>query len=110
MRSGDAIAGFLDAIAHEADVEITQMDAEIMAGKLGGRALETRSKRADEIEAKIKRYASALGVDLTMADQDGAIVAGGALARIAERLNDLRASVSIAIAAVEAAKQAGGAS
>lgn len=110
MRSGDAIAGFLDAIAHEADVEVSAMDAEVAAGNLGGRALETRIKRCDEIEAKIGRYASALGVDLSIADAgDGAIVEGGALARIASRLTDLRASATVAIAEIAAAKQAKGA-
>lgn len=114
MRSGDAIAGFLDAIAHEAEVEAGQMEAEITGGKLGERALASRLVRIGEIEAKIGRYASALGVDMAIAEVEasggeGAILADGALARIASRLVDLRQTASIAIGEIEAAKQAAGA-
>jgi hypothetical protein len=82
LRTEDAVAGILDAITVEADVEYASMSSDLTKGELGSRGLTTRAEQCEHIEGKVARYEELLGVKL---DQ------------LRTRLEGLRANITVAI-------------
>lgn len=64
VMDADAVRAVRDAIVMEIGGESERLHAEIMAGTLGGRALESRRHAAEDLRHKISRYESLLDTGL----------------------------------------------
>jgi len=60
----DAVRAVQDAVVAEVQAEATRIRAEVDAGDLGGRALETRRKQAADLRDKVNLYEDLLTVSL----------------------------------------------
>jgi len=65
MRSSEAVAAILDAVAHEAAYEIASMEAVLDAGEAGPRALRSQARNCEQAAAKVASYEGLLGTKLT---------------------------------------------
>jgi len=61
----DAVRAVRDAVVAEVQAEAVRIRDEVLAGELGGRALETRKKQAADLRAKVVLYEELLSVGLT---------------------------------------------
>ncbi len=89
LKSNEAIEAILAALSREAEDEAAAMEAQIVAGDLGSRALQTRQARATRLEQKLSSYEEALG---------------RAMPELSVRLEGLRANLAAALLAAEAAE------
>jgi len=64
MRTDEAIHAIIDAVTQEAQSETIALEAELASDTLGGRALESRVHKADEVKSKVTSYESLLGKKL----------------------------------------------
>lgn len=87
LKSDEAVAAILDAVAREAEAEADKIAAEVAADETGARALATRKARLDAVLGKLTSYEDLLGANLET---------------IKKRVHDVEASVSLAILAAEA--------
>jgi hypothetical protein len=85
MKTEDAVAAIIDAMEQEAGREAADLEAEIMAGNLTERALNTRAERTADIATKVARYEKVLGA---------------AMPALAARLEQLEATIAAAVFAV----------
>jgi hypothetical protein len=60
----DAVRAVRDAVVAEVQAEATRIHDEVMTGELGGRGLQTRRARAEELRQKINLYEHLLDVGL----------------------------------------------
>jgi hypothetical protein len=60
----DAVRAVRDAVVAEVQAEATRIHDEVMTGELGGRGLQTRRARAEELRQKINLYEELLDVGL----------------------------------------------
>jgi hypothetical protein len=60
----DAVRAVRDAVVTEVQAEAERIQAEVAAGHLGGRALETRQGQAADLRAKVLLYEDLLNVGL----------------------------------------------
>ncbi|MHA1573353.1 MAG: DUF6744 family protein [Alphaproteobacteria bacterium] len=81
LKSSDAVDAILDAVVREAQAATDEMQEEMSKGDLQSRALINRSDRCDQVLAKLKQYEDLLGANL---------------GEIAERVDDLKADITIA--------------
>lgn len=91
LRSDDAVDAILDAVAQEAEAEALAMEQDIVDGKLGAKGYTNRVVTCEEVEAKVTRYEELLGRSLP---------------KLTERLEKLRANLTVA--AMKADQAAGG--
>ncbi len=61
----DAVRAVRDAVVTEVQAEAERIQAEVAAGHLGGRALETRQSQAADLRAKVLLYEDLLNVGLS---------------------------------------------
>lgn len=90
MRSEDVVDAVLDAVDEEAQVFVEKTFSEL-ADEMGVRALRTRIARAEQVEAKVRRYEGLLGVRLE---------------KLRERVGECQAAVAAAILRAEAETEA----
>jgi len=90
MRSEDVVDAVLDAVDEEAQVFVEKTFSEL-ADEMGVRALRTRVKRAEQVEAKVRRYEGLLGMRLE---------------KLRERVGECQAAVAAAILRAEAETEA----
>lgn len=64
LRSDEAVAAILDALAREAEAEAQAMAAEMDEDKAGPRRLRSRAARCEQILAQVESYAELLGANL----------------------------------------------
>ena len=86
MRTQDAVAAIEDAIASEAERAVESIAAELAEKKLGSKALNNRITTTEDVERKLERYEAFLG---------------GRLEALHTKLQELRASITVAITTVE---------
>jgi hypothetical protein len=80
LQTAEAVAAILDAVALETEGEAARMDEEIT--KLGGKGLQNRLERCEEVEAKVAFYEALLGTHASA---------------LHDRLEGLKASIAAAL-------------
>ena len=60
----DAVRAVRDAVVAEVQAEATRIRDDVLAGELGGRALETRQQQAADLRSKVLLYEELLNVGL----------------------------------------------
>ncbi len=91
MRSDEAVSAILDALTAEATAEAEAMEKELDDAKLGAKGYQNRITACDAVESKVARYEALLGCKLD---------------EIRERLETLRANLSVAVLKADAAAEA----
>lgn len=91
MRSEEAVSAILDALTTEADSEAAAMEKDLEDAKLGSKGYQNRIGVCDLVESKVTRYEALLGCKLD---------------EIRERLETLRANLTVAVLKADAAANA----
>lgn len=85
LKTEQAVDAILDAITREAEAVAADMEKELMEGDLKQRALQTRSRKCEEVMAKLNSYEKLLGKSLsTISDRVDTIQADLAAATLAQ--------------------------